>query len=163
MSKRQDKSRPLHGTTLGVSISKSPGLTGRGLDSRDVNKAAFEISRAVLAQGGAVAFGHDWRPGGVMSDVLGFAMLRERAWRGNETWPRLLNFLPWPDKPSLSEEELERQGGLLAVHRMPAPEHPHLKYLSEHSSEGQEGPNIELIKRVFALTEIDLPPQFRTI
>ena len=59
---------------LGISISASEDTAGLGLDTHEVNRAVLQISEAVLGQGARVAFGHDWRPDGVMETVLTFAM-----------------------------------------------------------------------------------------
>jgi len=103
----------LKGVVLGVSISADDETTRLGFGEEQVSATTRRISDAVLGMGGGLVFGHDWRPGGVMEEVLNIAMDRRGA--GDEKYPALRSFVPWPDHPALSEEQRKRLSGYLQV------------------------------------------------
>jgi hypothetical protein len=98
---------------LGVSISADNETARLGFGEEQVNATTRRISDAVLGMGGGLVFGHDWRPGGVMEQVLNIAM--DRRGVGDEKHPVLHNFVPWPDHPALSEDQRKRLRGHLQI------------------------------------------------
>lgn len=109
----------LQGISLGISISESEAAWKHGFTSREVNRSVREISRAILAQGGRVAFGHDWRDDGVMSEVLQIAIEYKASERVPEasTAP-MTNLVPWPRRSTVSDEDRERYRGVLEIVEM---------------------------------------------
>lgn len=113
--------RPLTGLSVGLSISESDDSSLRGFPSWQVNRVTLQIVAALFGQGAGVVFGHDWREDGVMEAVHGFArqmqppdpISPEEARRAGQ--PLLVNVLPWPDRPSLSEEDRARLSSTLRV------------------------------------------------
>jgi hypothetical protein len=119
--------RPLVGCVVGLSISESDQSAERGFPVWQVNRATLQVVAALFGQGVGVIFGHDWREDGVMEAVHGFARQmqplvplspEEVAASGQ---PLLRNLLPWPDKPSLSSDDLERLASTLRVERAGLP------------------------------------------
>lgn len=110
--------RPLEGLSLGLSISEAVDEDGVGFDTRDVNRAVRDVSRAILAQGGRVVFGHDWRSGGVMSEVLNLAMVYRRS---DANGPATLRnfYVPTVGQGGLSDADRERYRGVLEVTAVP--------------------------------------------
>lgn len=108
--------RPLQDLALGISISESEGVRGKGFTTREVNRSAREISLAVLAQGGRVAFGHDWRDDGVMSEILQMAIAYKLAARKSEgSAAPMMNFVPAPRRTTMSPQDRERYRNVLEV------------------------------------------------
>jgi hypothetical protein len=113
--------RPLTGLSVGLSISESDDSLHRGFPAWQVNRVTLQIVSALFGQGAGVVFGHDWREDGVMQAVHGFALQMqppdpvsaEEARRADQ--PLLMNLLPWPDKPSLSEQDQARMSSTLRV------------------------------------------------
>ncbi len=113
--------RPLTGLSVGLSISESDDSLQRGFPGWQVNRVTLQIVTALFGQGAGVVFGHDWREDGVMQAVHGFALQMQspdpvspgEARRAGQ--PLLVNVLPWPDKPSLSEEDRARMSSTLRV------------------------------------------------
>jgi hypothetical protein len=105
-------SRALHGVRLGISISESAGSQGLGFDAEEVNRTVERLCRDMLAQGAGLIFGHDWRAGGVMERVLGFAQTYQQPADGE---PLLINLVPWPDGPALSPEERDFLSDVLRI------------------------------------------------
>jgi hypothetical protein len=70
-----DPLRPLQGCIAGISISDSEGdMERNGFDRSDMNRCVVRLSEMLLADGARIAFGHDWRPGGVMMAVAALAV-----------------------------------------------------------------------------------------
>lgn len=113
--------RPLAGFAVNLSVSESDDTEGRGYPAWQVNRVTLQLVAALFGQGASVVFGHDWREDGVMEAVYGFArqvqppipLVPEQA--ENEEQPLLRNLLPWPDKPFLGEQDLERLASTLRV------------------------------------------------
>lgn len=113
--------RPLTGLSVGLSISESDDSSQRGFPAWQVNRVTLQIVAALFGQGAGVVFGHDWREDGVMEAVHGFAQQMqppdpispEEARRSGQ--PLLVNLLPWPDRPSLSDEDRARLSSTLRV------------------------------------------------
>ena len=109
-------SRPLQGLAVGVSISGSEDSSALGFPSAQVNRVTVQIASALLGQGAAVVFGHDWREDGVMDAIYRFAIQFEAPSSGDgDGEPLIRNMLPWPDQPSLSENQQERLGSILKI------------------------------------------------
>ena len=113
--------RPLAGCVVNCSISESEDSVSRGFPTWQVNRITLQIVAALFGQGAGTVFGHDWREDGVMEAVHGFAqqvqppvpLPMEQADASNQ--PLLYNILPWPDRPHLSPEDLERLASTLRV------------------------------------------------
>jgi SLOG cluster2 len=109
-----DLQRPLAGYIVGLSISESEDSTVRGFPPWQVNRVTLQVVSALFGQGAGVIFGHDWREDGVMEAVHSFArqMQPPLPFSANEPrvpgQPLLQNLLPWPDKPRLSQQNLDR-------------------------------------------------------
>jgi hypothetical protein len=119
--------RPLEGCIVNLSISESDNSVERGFPSWQVNRITLQIVAALFGQGASVVFGHDWREDGVMEAVFGFARqvqapiplsAEESAVEGQ---PLLRNLLPWPQKPYLSEPDLEQLSSTLRVEQAGLP------------------------------------------
>jgi hypothetical protein len=83
-----------------------------------VTRIILQFVTALAGQGAGVAFGHDWRDDGVMEAVHGF--VRQTA--GPMPVPKeghrhalLVNLVPWPERPALTEEERKRLSDILEV------------------------------------------------
>ena len=100
--------RPLAGCVAGISISESPDMERLGFVRSDMNRCVVRVSEALLAAGARLAFGHDWRPGGVMMAVAALAVRYFRLGElpgdnSNELVP-ILNRVAPPDVPFLLQE-----------------------------------------------------------
>jgi hypothetical protein len=113
--------RPLANRAVNISISESDESVQRGFPLWQVNRITLQVTTSLFGQGASVVFGHDWREDGVMQAIHGFAMQvqapvplsPEEAKAGG--LPLLKNILPWPDKPVLAREDLERLASTLRV------------------------------------------------
>ena len=99
-----DPLRPLQGCIAGISISDSEDMERCGFDRSDMNRCVVRLSEMLLADGARIAFGHDWRPGGVMMAVAALAVRHFRLGDGDQrNGPApILNFVAPPDVPFLS-------------------------------------------------------------
>jgi hypothetical protein len=116
-----EKSRPLAGLVVNLSVSESDDSAKHGFPSWQVNRITLQFVAALFGQGASVVFGHDWRDDGVMEAVHGFALqmqspvpLSPEAAKA-ELQPLLRNILPWPDVPRLSDLEQEQLRSTLTV------------------------------------------------
>src|SRR4030088_181367 len=66
--------RPLADCVVGISISESEEMVQLGFDRSEVNRCVVRLSESLLGAGARLAFGHDWRPGGVMEAVAALAV-----------------------------------------------------------------------------------------
>ena len=103
--------RPFSGLLVNLSISETEDTEDRGFPKWQVNRTALQIVSALFSQGAGVAFGHDWRPDGVMEAVHGFAVQMQEA----GATPLLWNVLPWTDETRLSADEQERLKDTLRI------------------------------------------------
>ena len=97
--------RPLAGCVVGISISESPDMARLGFAHSDLNRCVVRMSEALLAAGARIAFGHDWRPNGVMMAVAALAVRYFRLGpllgdHENEPAP-IINRVAPPDEPFL--------------------------------------------------------------
>ena len=83
--------KPLAGLRVGISISESDDLEGRGFTQSAVNRLTVRLNDALLAAGVTVVFGHDWREDGIMD-----AVCRSALWSSG---------FPEPDAPPVPEQE----------------------------------------------------------
>ena len=119
----EGSARTLEQYRVGISISTDDLAMARGFTPAEVNRTTRLVAQALLGNGASLAFGHDWRPDGVMTAVHRFALAYARLdapGRGPLS-PLIINFVPWPDLPTLSEEERTDLAGVLEVRRGPAP------------------------------------------
>jgi SLOG cluster2 len=120
--------RPLAGRVVNLSISESDDSESLGYPSWQINRVTLQLVAALFGQGASLVFGHDWREDGVLEAVYGFArqvqppipLSAENAAAVDQ--PLLSNLLPWPDRPYLSERDLERLSSTLRVKSAGLPE-----------------------------------------
>jgi hypothetical protein len=105
--------RPLEDLAIGISISNSDDLLSRGYVDGDIARVTVRLSEALLEAGASLVFGHDWRPDGVMDVICRTAVKYQRQVQSIRPKPLILNFVPWPNQPSLDPEvrkDLEQRG-----------------------------------------------------
>ena len=109
--------RPLRGLRVGLSISGTgEDMAGRGFTESGLNRLTVRLARALLAEGGSLAFGHDWREGGVMEAVASIALDYQGPAESPDLGPPILNFIPWPDTASATDPTLlSRLKGVVEV------------------------------------------------
>jgi hypothetical protein len=99
--------RPLCGLRIGLSVSGTgEDMALRGFTESGLNRLTIRLSRVLLAEGAALAFGHDWREGGVMEAVASIALDYEGPTRSLELGPPIINVIPWPDTISATDPAL---------------------------------------------------------
>ena len=98
--------RSLTGCIVGISTSESEELESLGFDHFEVNRTVIRLSEALLGAGARLAFGHDWRPGGVMEAVAALAVRYLNVNPLNSRPPQapILNRVAPPDIPFLKPE-----------------------------------------------------------
>jgi SLOG-like protein len=100
--------RPLAGCVAGISISETRDMERLGFARSDMNRCVVRVSEALLAAGARLAFGHDWRPGGVMMAVAALAVryfrLGEMPGENSSELAPILNRVAPPDVPFLLQE-----------------------------------------------------------
>lgn len=98
--------RPLAGCIVGISTSESDELQALGFDRFEVNRTVIRLSEALLGAGSRLAFGHDWRPGGVMEAVAALAVRYINVPPMDSGPPQapILNRVAPPDVPFLHPE-----------------------------------------------------------
>ncbi len=110
MTKPATKKR-LGGIMVGISVANSPDLDKYGYSADDVNRVIVQLCESLVHDGARLAFGHDWRPDGVM-DAINRAIVSAQE-PGSPDSPWVENFLPWPTQPTASEEvrfDLQQRG-----------------------------------------------------
>jgi hypothetical protein len=107
-------SKPLTGCVVGISISESEEMERLGFDRREMNRCVVRLSELLLAAGARLAFGHDWRPGGVMEAVAALAVRYFRVRRDAEGRPLskapIINRVEWMRQPFLAEVQRRDPG-----------------------------------------------------
>jgi hypothetical protein len=113
--------RPLAGLCVGLSISGDHDLTKKyGLSEPDISAITVELCRRLVGLGAQVALGHQWRPKGIMEEVVRFA--RAYQWEvPSRKDPIIHNFLAWPDRAALSDYDRKELSGLVAIDEAAAP------------------------------------------
>jgi hypothetical protein len=93
--------RSLSGMRVGLSVSGTgEQMARRGFTKDGLNRLTVRLARALLSEGAALAFGHDWREGGVMEAIANIALDYRQAAVPAEMGPPIVNFIPWPDTAS---------------------------------------------------------------
>jgi len=104
---------------VGVSISDSPDLVTLGLGEIHVRHALIELVRHVLAAGGTVAYGGDFRPGGYTDALLDLIRAYER---GDQPGPEhFRTYLAWPLGQSLPASDRAALRPLTTIVTIPSP------------------------------------------
>lgn len=136
--------RSLANVSLGISISQSDDLEDLGLVDDDVNRVVRDIATAVIGQGGSTVFGHDWRDGGVMTEIFEMAIhYKSSNISKGEGKPLIHNFVAAPDRSRISDEDRRRYADILKITESPEPP-PLTTRTDEHS--------LNLVQRVHSLT-----------
>jgi hypothetical protein len=107
--------RPLTGCAVGLSISEGQETAALGFTAAEVNRTTLRIVAALVGQGAAIVFGHDWRDDGVMDSVHSFVERFEVPFTARTRRAPLTNLVVWPDKPRLAGPERRRLQRTLAV------------------------------------------------
>lgn len=106
-----DESNLLKEWLVGVSVANSENLDDYGYTPEDVNQVIARLSETLVSAGARLAFGHDWRPDGIMESInRTIASCRNPV---DSKHPWVENFLPWPNEPAASEElrlDMEQRG-----------------------------------------------------
>lgn len=99
--------RSLRGLRVGLSVSGTADeLARRGFTEDGLNRLTVRLARALLAEGATLAFGHDWRAGGVMEAIANIALDYQPALAPAETGPPIFNLLPWDETASATDSAL---------------------------------------------------------
>jgi hypothetical protein len=107
--------------TVGLSLSESTDSGDIGFSTHEVNRLAVRVAERLLGEGARLVFGHKWRRDGVMASSYRWAVHYQPATGG----PTIVNLLPWPDEPGLTEEERAETSGTLEIREVGLP--PDLK------------------------------------
>jgi len=113
----------LEGQRVGLSVAADKaGLESRGFTVAGMNRFTVRLARALLADGARLAFGHDWRPEGVMEAIASIAFDYGSTPATGEQ-PDILNLLPWPNERSETDPDLLRRlEGIVEVRPAGLPE-----------------------------------------
>jgi hypothetical protein len=114
--------RALAGWTVGLSVSDTAETSIRGFPAAEINRIVLRIVSALLGQGAAVSFGHDWRDDGVMEAVHGYVERFRPAINEHHSSPMLWNFVPLriPAKPVHDSGVMPVQRSAACRSRIPA-------------------------------------------
>lgn len=100
-------SASLEGVRVGISISGNRDeLSRHGFTNAALNRFTVRMTRSLLAEGATLAFGHDWRPEGVMEAIASVALDYLSFAAPEEAGPRILNLVPWPETRSRTSQDL---------------------------------------------------------
>ncbi|HEX4953585.1 MAG TPA: hypothetical protein VF017_09370 [Thermoanaerobaculia bacterium] len=116
--------RPLAGRRIGLSVSGDGAeLAHHGFTPSGMNRFTVRLARALLAEGATLAFGHDWRPEGVMEAVAALAFEYHRPVDAEREPAAILNLIPWPTERSSTDPNLLlRLHGIVEVRPAGCPE-----------------------------------------
>jgi hypothetical protein len=114
--------RAHQGLRAGISVSESDDLAQRGATGATVSRLTVSLSRRLLAEGGCLAFGHDWREEGIMNALCSFALEARGVLHDDPDEPAILNLVPWPDESEVARDDLEALEGLLVIEQAGLPE-----------------------------------------
>jgi hypothetical protein len=128
--------------TVGVSLSESTNSRDAGFSIHEVNGLAVRLAESLLGEGARLVFGHNWRRDGVMT-----AIHRRAVQYQSVDGPMILNLLPWPDEPGLTEAERREAKGTVEIREVGLPPD-----LEAHKEERQVPPDPWL--RARALTHM---------
>ncbi|MBO9400520.1 hypothetical protein [Shimia sp. R9_3] len=144
--------RPLEHVALGISASENDGANDLGFTKREVNRCVREVASAVMTQGGSVVFGHDWRPDGVMSELLHLAIAHHSS--DAITTPTrcasMVNFVPWPSRTTVSADDRHQYRDVLHIIEMERPD----GYRAPSGYAENDPEQFDIVNRVAALTEM---------
>jgi hypothetical protein len=115
------QNRPLEGVAVGISISEAEDLDKRGFNPSDVIRVTVDLCRRMITLGAQVVLGHQWRPEGIMEQVIPFAQAYQAEF-GSLQQPIVHNVLAWPDKAALSDNDREQFKGLVKIYELEGPE-----------------------------------------
>lgn len=109
--------RPLRGLRVGLSVSGEPQELARfGFSEAGMNRFTVRLAHALLAEGACLAFGHDWRPEGIMEAIASLGIDYHRPLDESHHQPAILNLVPWPARSSSTDPTLlERLEGTVQV------------------------------------------------
>lgn len=122
--------RPLEQMTVGLSISESSDTREYGYSQDAINRVVIRLSERLLGHGAVVVFGHDWRSDGVMAAVSRLAL---RYCNITDEKITMINLLPWPDRPSISQDTLKELSPTLDVRQPGLPDE--LKHFTDKYDE----------------------------
>lgn len=113
----RQESRSLAHLRMGLSVAGNPEELARyGFTPAGMNRCTVRLARALLAEGATLAFGHDWRPDGVMEAITSLAFDYHRPLDQPQRQPVILNLVPWPqERSSLDADLLLRLEGTVEV------------------------------------------------
>lgn len=145
-------SRPLEHVVLGISASENDMAIDLGFTKREVNRCVREVSSAVLTQGGSVVFGHDWRPEGVMSELLHMAIAHHSsgAYSSSSRHAPMVNFVPWPSKTTVNADDRNQYRDVLHIVEMERPD----GFLAVSKKAKTSSEQLDIVNRLAALTEM---------
>jgi SLOG cluster2 len=108
--------QPLKDIVIGLSLSEhAPDMSLRGLPPDEANRLVLRFAEKFLSHGATLAFGHDWRPDGVMEAVYDLAVRYTSLAEESAPTARLRNIVPWPARPALSRNEQESLRPILEI------------------------------------------------
>ena len=87
-----------------------------GVTPESLNTALYELCANFLKHGSRLCFGHDWRPGGVMSPITDLAVSLYENPPANR--PCIQNFVHAETKSEMSPEMAEKLSGIIKVHEL---------------------------------------------
>jgi SLOG cluster2 len=114
-----------------------------------LHRLAIRLSRALLAEGAVLAFGHDWRDDGIMDAVCSSAIDSFGTPGIDVQPPLILNLIPWPDSPRTADDALLRLEGILAVEEAGLPQD-----VAELSARASLEPDLRRYLRSRSLTHL---------
>jgi hypothetical protein len=101
---------------VGISVSEASDSHEIGYSTCECNGLTVRLAQMLLGQGARVVFGHNWRRGGVMNAIHLWAVHYL-----TDDGPRIINLLPWPDEPGLSQAELADASGVIDIRKVGLP------------------------------------------
>jgi hypothetical protein len=110
---------------IGISISAShcPPASGYRNDNPTTNDLTLNLSRCLISHGYATAFGHDWRPEGVMMALYEFAEAHDvNVGPCTPQHPLIYNYRYHGMKSELESWEIKKLEGVVNLVECPEPE-----------------------------------------
>ena len=121
--------RSLSGISVGISVSLGEDSWRFGFSDLEMNRAIIRLSEVLLSAGANLVFGHDWRPGGIMSAVSRLAVAFDASPDERRTLSggyRITNCVSWDSQPELPRDlrsELKKRR-ILKVIEVPVSDRP---------------------------------------
>ncbi len=121
--------RSLENHVVGVSASLSENPAEFGMNADELNRVLSRLCEALLGHGARLAFGHDWRPGGVMDAIVSMALqYKVQVAAGSdlrdEDKPRITNFVHAAAEPAMPPEVRDELKGVVDVRQCAELENP---------------------------------------